>query len=95
MKQIHACRPWLNAELDTVSPDFIVCLGAVTAQSLLGSAFKITQSHGVIQKVPGLPPVMATLHPSAILRAQSHEDRERDTDILVNDLRRATKYLKK
>ena len=50
MKEIHACRPWLEAELEVVRPELIVCLGAVAAQSLLGSGFKITQSHG---KVPG------------------------------------------
>jgi DNA polymerase len=49
MQEIRACRPWLNAELETVQPKLIVCLGAVAAQSLLGSSFKITQSHGKLQ----------------------------------------------
>ncbi|HEX4022734.1 MAG TPA: UdgX family uracil-DNA binding protein [Acidobacteriaceae bacterium] len=93
VKQIHACRPWLDAEMDAVRPDLIVCLGAVAAQSLLGSKFRITQSHGAIQAIPGLPPVLATLHPSAILRAPSDEDREHDTRILVDDLRHAIEYL--
>jgi DNA polymerase len=53
MKEIHACRPWLEAELDTVRPELIVCLGAVEAQSLLGSGFKITQSHGKVQEAEG------------------------------------------
>jgi len=69
MKEIHACRPWLEAELETVQPKLIVCLGAVAAQSLLGSNFKITKVHGQLQQVKGFPPIIATLHPSAILRA--------------------------
>jgi DNA polymerase len=64
MKEIHACRPWLEAELEAVRPELIVCLGAVAAQSLLGSGFKVTQSHGKIQHTEGLPPIIATLHPS-------------------------------
>jgi uracil-DNA glycosylase family protein len=95
MKEIHACRPWLEAELQTVRPELIVCLGAVAAQALLGSSFKITQSHGKVQHAEGLPPIIATLHPSAILRARTDEDRERDTRVFMDDLRRATDYLKK
>lgn len=94
MKEIHACRPWLQAELETVRPELIVCLGATAAQSLLGSSFRITQSHGTIQHAEGLPPILATLHPSAILRARTHEDRERDTKILLDDLREAARILK-
>jgi uracil-DNA glycosylase family protein len=66
MKEIHACRPWLEAEPEAVQPELIVCLGATAAQSLLGSSFKITQSHGKVQEqgsvspcarrfVPGIP----------------------------------------
>jgi DNA polymerase len=93
MREIHACRPWLEAELETVRPKLIVCLGAVAAQSLLGSTFKITQSHGQIQETAGLRPIIATLHPSAILRARSDEDRDRDTKIFLEDLRRAAAYV--
>lgn len=93
MKQIHACRPWLNAELETVRPELIVCLGATAAQSLLGPKFRITQQHGEVQQVEGLPPILATLHPSAILRARTHEDRERDTAIFLDDLRKAKEFL--
>ena len=93
MREIHACRPWLDAELETITPNLIVCLGAVAAQSLLGSDFRITQSHGEMQQKDGLPPIIATLHPSAILRAWTEEDRHRDTKILVDDLRRVRAYL--
>ena len=95
MKEIHACRPWLEAELEAVRPELIVCLGATAAQSLLGSGFKITQSHGKVQQADGFPPIIATLHPSAILRARTDEDRERDTKIFLDDLRRVTDFLKK
>jgi len=95
MKEIHACRPWLEAELETVRPELIVCLGAVAAQSLLGSKFRITQSHGRVQRAEGFPPIIATLHPSAILRARTDEDRERDTRIFLDDLRQVTALLKK
>jgi uracil-DNA glycosylase family protein len=93
MKEIHACRPWLDAELEAVQPKLIVCLGSVAAQSLLGSGFKITHSHGEIQRAEGLPPVIATLHPSAILRARTHEDRERGMAMFVEDLRGVGRFL--
>jgi DNA polymerase len=94
MKEIHACRPWLEAELEAVRPELIVCLGAVAAQSLLGSGFKVTQSHGTIQHTEGLPPIIATLHPSAILRARTDEDRERDTRTFIHDLEQVSALLK-
>ena len=94
MTEIHACRPWLDAELETVGPKLIVCLGAVAAQSLLGPKFRITQSHGEVQRAEGLPPIIATLHPSAILRARTEEDRERDMQVLLGDLRKASDFLK-
>jgi uracil-DNA glycosylase family protein len=92
--EIRACRPWLDAELEAVRPELIVCLGAVAAQALLGSGFRITQSHGTLQEVEGLPRIIATLHPSAILRARTEEDRHRDTEILLSDLRRVADILK-
>jgi DNA polymerase len=95
MKEIHACRPWLEAELEAVRPELIVCLGATAAQSLLGSGFKITQSHGKMQQSEGFPPIIATLHPSAILRARTDKDRERDTKIFLDDMQRVTDFLKK
>jgi DNA polymerase len=93
MKEIHACRPWLEAELETVKPRLIVCLGAVASQSLLGSSLKITKIHGEVQQAEGLPPVIATLHPSAILRARTDDDRHRQRQMLVEDLSRAAKFV--
>ena len=87
MKEINACRPWLDAEMEMVRPKLIVALGATAAQGLLGSGFRITQEHGQVQSAPGLPPIVATLHPSAILRAQTAEDRHSQMRVLVEDLR--------
>ncbi len=95
MKEVHACRPWLQAELETVRPQLIVCLGATAAQSLLGSSFKITESHGKVQQAEGFPPIIATLHPSAILRSRTDEDREREKKIFLHDLHQIAGYLKK
>ena len=93
MQQIHACRPWLNSEIEAVQPKLIVCLGATAAQGLLGPKFRITQSHGQVQKPAGLPPIIATLHPSAILRARTSQDREQSRTILIEDLRRVVTYM--
>jgi len=91
-REIRACRPWLNAEVEAVKPRLIVCLGATAAQGLLGSGFKITQEHGKLQQATGLPPILATLHPSAILRAPSDEDRHRQRASFVEDLREAARF---
>lgn len=93
MKEIRACRPWLEAELETVQPKLIVCLGAIAAQSLLGSSFRITEEHGKLQEAEGFPPILATFHPSAILRARTDEDRHRQTETFVEDLREVAKIV--
>jgi uracil-DNA glycosylase family protein len=93
IKEINACQPWLDAEIETVKPKLIVALGATAAQGLLGSGFRITRAHGKVQEVPGLPPIIATLHPSAILRAQTDEDRHEQMRLLVKDLREAAKIV--
>jgi uracil-DNA glycosylase len=95
MQEIHACRPWLDAELETVKPKLIVALGATAAQGLLGSSFRITQAHGRVQEAAGLPPIIATLHPSAILRARTEDDRHSQMRMLVEDLRAAAKIARK
>jgi uracil-DNA glycosylase len=92
--EIHACRPWLDAELDAVQPKLIVCLGAVAAQSLLGAKFRVTVSHGTVQRAEGYPPMMATIHPASILRAQTEDDRRKQTEAFIDDLRRAVGFLR-
>jgi len=95
MKEINACRPWLDAEIETVKPKLIVALGATAAQGLLGSSFRITQEHGKMQEVPGIPPIIATLHPSAILRARTEEERHEQMRTLVEDLREAKRVARR
>jgi uracil-DNA glycosylase len=88
---IKACRPWLEAELTLVDPALIVCLGAVAARSLLGSSFRVSQQRGQVLELVtplGVKRVLATLHPSAVLRA-SGEDRGEAFTGLVADLRTA------
>jgi uracil-DNA glycosylase family protein len=90
-REVRACRPWLDAEIETVRPKLLVALGATAAQSLLGPAFRLTQHRGEIQDAAGLPPVIATLHPSAVLRAITPEDRHAQRQMLVGDLLAAAK----
>lgn len=85
--EIRACEPWLAAEIDVVQPRILVCLGATAAQALLGKDFRVTQMRGV-WLVSGLAErVIATIHPSAILRAPDPETRERQYHEFVDDLR--------
>jgi uracil-DNA glycosylase len=91
--EIFACSPWLRAEVETVRPKLIVCLGATAAQSLLGSAFRVTRSHGTVQHAEGWPPILAAAHPASILRARTDEDRHRQTAEFIEDLRKARLFL--
>jgi uracil-DNA glycosylase family protein len=86
--EIHACRPWLDAELALIAAPVIVALGATAAQALLGNGFRMTAALGSIQSGPGGRAVIATYHPSAVLRATG-ADRQRLFDQLATDLRRA------
>lgn len=87
ISEIRACRPWLDTELALVKPRAIVCLGATAAQALLGSTFKVSAQRGKFVDSPLAPLVMATVHPSSVLRAQTDEDRRRAMDEFVADLR--------
>ena len=85
--EIQACRPWLDAELDAVKPTVLVCLGASAAQSLLGKDFRVTRDRGKSIASPLAPKVIATVHPSSILRAQENESRESEMQSFIEDLR--------
>jgi uracil-DNA glycosylase len=92
--EVRACRPWLDLELEIVRPDLLVCLGATAAQAIIGSEFRITERRGeIVPDVDGGPPVLATFHPSAILRARTPEDRERSMAALVADLSTAAEFV--
>lgn len=90
--EIQACRPWLEAEIKVVRPRVIVALGATAARSLLGTAFRLTKQRGELVTSPIAQRVMATIHPSAILRSLSSQDRRREFARFVEDLRRAAEY---
>jgi len=84
--EISACRPWLEAELDLVEPAALVCLGATAAQALLGPKFRVTRQRGEWISARWAPRVMATIHPSAILRAPDEEARHAEMERFVADL---------
>jgi uracil-DNA glycosylase family protein len=109
ISEIKACRPWLEAELRAVKPRILVCLGATAAQSVMGSQFKLMQNRGKVlspvpgPKGPGLPgqglalpveQVVATIHPSAVLRAPDAEGRRAAYESLVADLRVVAKAIR-
>jgi uracil-DNA glycosylase len=89
--EIAACRPWLDAELALIKPEVLVCLGATAAQALLGRQFRVSRDRGVPVESDLAPVVMATVHPSSILRS---ENREEETALLVEDLRRVAEALR-
>jgi len=85
--EITACKPWIEAEIDVLHPDVIVCLGATAAQALLGRQFKVSTQRGVWVPSPLAPFVMATVHPSSLLRAPDDETRRRETQRFIDDLK--------
>jgi len=91
--EVAACRPWLDSEIAAVKPKLIVCLGATAAQALLGNKFRVTQQRGQVIEAPGLPPILATVHPSSILRAPAAEARRRERMLFVEDLKKVADFL--
>ena len=92
--EIAACRPWLDAEIEVVRPQVVVCLGATAAQSLLGKDFRVTQHRGEMIPATIAPYITATVHPSAILRSPDEESRHREYAHFVDDLRNIARVLR-
>jgi len=92
--EIAACRQWLDTEIALVKPDVIVCLGATAAQALLGRDFRVTEKRGQLLPFDTAQNVLATVHPSSILRAPDDESRHREFLRLVEDLRVVATVLK-
>ncbi len=86
MSEITACKPWLTAEIDAVKPRVILCLGASAAKSLLGGTFALMKERGVIKQTAFAERVMATVHPSAVLRAADENGRALLYNFLRDDL---------
>jgi uracil-DNA glycosylase len=93
ISEIVACRPWLEAEIARVKPKVIVCLGATAAQALLGRDFRVTKNRGEFVESSLAPYVMATVHPSSILRAPDEESRRAERTRFVADLRGLSRVL--
>lgn len=91
--EIAACRPWLDAEIAAVKPKVIVCLGATAAQALLGKDFRVTQRRGELMESSLAPYVMATVHPSSILRAPDEETRRAERARFAADLKQLLRVL--
>ena len=92
-REIAACRPWLDTEIALLKPAAIVCLGATAAQALLGRQFKVTVDRGTFIKSPLAPLVLATVHPSSILRAPDDETRREELKRFTDDLRKVGRAL--
>jgi DNA polymerase len=90
--EIQACRPWLEAELKVVKPRLVVALGATAAYTLMGPKFRLTQLRGELVSSPLAEHIVATVHPSVILRSRDSEDRHREFALFVEDLRRVAEY---
>lgn len=86
--EINACRPWLEAEIEVVRPEVVVCLGATAAQAMLGRAFRVTKDRGVFFPHERAKAVMATIHPSALLRMPDRQRWDEEFGLFVGDLRR-------
>ena len=89
--EVAACRIWLDTELALLQPKVLVCLGATAAQALLGRQFRVSKQRGVPVDSDLAPVVMATVHPSSILRS---DDRDTDLALLVDDLKQVAKALR-
>jgi uracil-DNA glycosylase family protein len=91
--EITACKPWIEAEIEVLQPDVIVCLGATAAQALLGRQFKVSTQRGMWVPSPLARFVMATVHPSSLLRAPDDETRRREMQRFISDLKLVHKAL--
>jgi uracil-DNA glycosylase family protein len=89
--EIADCRPWLEAEMRLVKPKLLVCLGATAAQAIFGPSFRVTRERGKVLSSKFAPRVLATVHPSSLLRQPDEESRDREYKRFVVDLRAALK----
>ena len=94
--QVHvrACRPWLKAEIEVVRPRLLVLLGATAAQSVMGTTFRVTQQRGEVLASPLGVPVLATVHPSSVLRSPDEAARKEAMEGLISDLKAAARHLR-
>ncbi len=86
--EVAACRPWLDGEIAAIEPEIIVCLGATAAQAMLGKNFRVTKQRGEFLPGPNGASIVATVHPSSILRASDEDARHEEMRLFVDDLRK-------
>jgi DNA polymerase len=94
-REVRACLPWLEAELAALTPDAVVCLGATAARALLGSDFRVTERRGEVLVTAFAARVMATVHPSSLLRLPDAETRRSELARFVADLSRVARFARK
>src|SRR6188474_1201626 len=92
-REMAACRPWLDAELELLKPDVLVCLGATAAQSLLGKDFRVSKQRGKVVESTLAKHVLATVHPSSILRSPDAETRRREWKLFLADLKQVANLI--
>lgn len=92
-REIAACRPWLEAELEVLVPEAVVALGATAAQSLLGPSFRVTKERGKWKSSPLAKKILATVHPSSILRTPDEKSRIQEKKKFIKDLRVVARLL--
>ena len=92
-REVEACMQWLEGEIAAVRPELVVALGATAAKALLGARFRFTASRGRIVRTPGRPPVLATFHPSYLLRLNGRPGGEEAHTTFVADLRKAARFV--
>ena len=85
-RHIKACRPWLDAELGLIKPEALIVMGATAAQALLGASFRVTKERGKLLETDLAPIVVATIHPSAILRERDDDARHLQREAFTSDL---------
>ena len=91
--EVRACEPWLDNEIAVVKPRLVVALGATAAKALLGAAFRVTERRGELVERPSGPPVVATVHPSSILRARDDDARRVEMAAFIDDLKTVAKLI--
>lgn len=92
-REIAACAPWLEQEIEVVKPVVLVALGATAAQALLGRDFRVTRQHGQPLEFRPAAKAVATIHPSSVLRQRQAGDRRRALERMTEDLRIAARLL--
>ncbi|HEY1464437.1 MAG TPA: UdgX family uracil-DNA binding protein [Terriglobales bacterium] len=92
--EVNACRPWLDAEIDRIKPQVLVVLGATAAQALLGNSFRVSKQRGQWIDSSLAAKVIATVHPSSLLRIEDEVERHRERKRFVDDIKKIANLLK-